>query len=642
MQLESVIERIGDFCSDAILITEAEPYRIPGPKILWANKSFTRMMGYQPEEVIGHTPRMFQREDFDPEVGRRIGEGLNRWEQVREVVRNYTKDGRLVYIELDIVPIADETGWFHFWLAVQRDVTERVLAEERIEEAERRYKAAAAVSLIGVWDWDVGTEALYWSREFMNIVGITEDEFSGDFSAFQERLHPEDHDRVLQAVNDNLQNRVPYTIEYRLKHAGGPYVYLRARGDTLREGDGNVLRMVGSVQDISDQIAHEAELKAARDAADRASAAKSQFLANMSHEIRTPLNGILGMTHLLQRTGLDERQKSFVSDIGASGAVLRGLIDDVLDITRIEAGEIVLANEAFRVGDVFDGAADAVRGVAAEKQFEFKTEFDVDPSLPGQGDAKRLRQVLINLLGNAIKFTDTGTVRFSARSLGSNTIRFEVEDTGCGIAQEDQARIFERFQQADGSDSRAHGGSGLGLSIVRGIVDKTGGRLRFDSQPGKGSRFILDWPLNADRPVDEEGAPEKTDENSSSVRPNILVVEDNATNQAVMRGVLELEGYEVNSAWNGKQGLEALEQSPDTALILLDLQMPVMTGQEMLQVLRDGDHPHRDTPVIVVTASADPSLPSQLDEAGAQDVMTKPFDPEGLLDRVRTFVQAAE
>lgn len=641
MQLEGVIGRIGDYCSDAILITEAEPFRRPGPKVLWVNKAFTRMMGYEPEEIIGQTPRILQREDFDPQVGRRISEGLNRWEKVREVVRNYTKDGRLVYVELDIVPIADDTGWFHFWLAVQRDVTERVLAEQRIAEAERRYKVAASVSLNGVWDWDVRTETLYWSREFMNIVGITEEEFSGNFDAFESRLHPDDRDRVLQAVSDNLEDRVPYTVEYRLKHAGGHYVHIRARGDAIRDGDGNVLRMIGSVQDISDQIAYEAELKAARDAADRASAAKSQFLANMSHEIRTPLNGILGMTHLLQRTELDERQRSYVADIGASGTVLRSLIEDVLDISRIEAGEIVLANEEYAFRDAFDGAADAVRGAAAQKPFDFKTEFDADPGMSGMGDGKRLRQVLINLLGNAIKFTDTGRVRFSARSVGENTFRFEVEDTGCGIAEEDQDRIFERFQQADGSDSRAHGGSGLGLSIVKGITDRVGARLSFRSTPGEGSCFTLDWPINANQPIDDEPARDTALKAEASARPHILIVEDNATNQAVMRGVLELEGYEVNSAWNGKQGLEALEKTPEVALILLDLQMPVMTGPEMLQILRSANHPNRNTPVIVVTASADPSLPGKLGDAGAQEVLTKPFDPEGLLDRVRSLIQAA-
>ncbi|WP_300528478.1 hybrid sensor histidine kinase/response regulator [Maricaulis sp.] len=642
MQLESVIERIGDYCSDAILITEAEPFRIPGPRILWCNRAFTAMMGYQPEEVIGQTPRMLQRDDFDPEVGRRITERLDRWDRVREVVTNYTKDGRRVFVELDIVPIADETGWFHFWLAVQRDVTDRILAEQRIVEAERRFEIAASVSLIGVWDWDVRTEALYWSQEFMNIVGITEAEFSGDFSAFESRLHPDDRDRVLTAVNDHLERDIPYTIEYRLKHAQGHYVDIRARGSAQRDAEGELIRMVGSVQDISDQIAYEADLKAARDEADRASAAKSQFLANMSHEMRTPLNGILGMTHLLQRTGLDERQNMYVADIGASGTVLRSLVEDVLDISRIEAGEIVLAYEAFRLRDVFNGAADAVRGAAAQKPIEFKTGFNAGETVTAQGDPKRLRQVLINLLGNAIKFTDTGTVRFTARLLGRNTIRVEVEDTGCGIPAEAQDRVFERFQQGDGSDSRAHGGSGLGLSIVKGIVEQQGARIGFSSQEGEGSRFVLDWPLNAGDPLDSEDELEVLEKSATAAAPQILVVEDNATNQAVMRGVLELEGYEVTSAWNGQQGLDALKSAPETALILLDLQMPVMTGEEMLGHLRRDDHPNCKTPVIVVTASADPSLPSKMAAVGAQEVLTKPFDPEGLLDRVRSFVSGAQ
>ncbi|MEO1480195.1 MAG: histidine kinase dimerization/phospho-acceptor domain-containing protein, partial [Bacteroidota bacterium] len=292
MDLSAVTSDLGRHVRDAVLITEAEPIDAPGPRIVWANPAFTDMTGYALEEVIGRTPRLLQGPDTDLAALKRIRVALEAWQPVREVLKNYTKEGKPFFVELAIKPIADETGWFRYWVSVQRDVTAWVEQEE--------------------------------------------------------------------------------------------------------------------------------EFRRAREEAESANRMKSEFLANMSHEIRTPLNGVLGMAQLLQLMDLDEEQQGAVSTIISSGQSLLGLIDDILDITKAEAGRIELEPKPTTARSLVDQAAEAVRGVALTKGLRIRTEAGQDADTPFLVDPRRLRQVLINVAGNATKFTEEGEVVLASDADGAH------------------------------------------------------------------------------------------------------------------------------------------------------------------------------------------------------------------------------
>jgi PAS domain S-box-containing protein len=637
VDIDQIVSRIGNYSRDAVMITWANQPGVRGTEILWVNDAFTAMTGYSAEEAIGQTPReLLQREDFEPETRDQIREALDNWRPVRALVKNYTKAGKLFWAELDITPIADETGWFHYWLAIQRDVTDRVEYENRLHQAEERFALAASLSLYGVWDWDVASGRLYWSDEFCDIVGITQDEFNGEFEEFRSRVHPEDLERVLAAVNANLEDDIPYNIEYRVRHTDGHWVEVRARGAAQRDSEGKVLRMVGSVEDISPQKAYERKLEAERDRADSANRAKSQFLANMSHEIRTPLGGVLGMAKLLENTELDSQQRGYLAAIESSGEALLSLVEDVLYISRIEAGEVAIEDEAFNLSAIVRRAGESVRGLALDKGLDHEVLIDTSLDIEVRGAPKRLLQILINLLGNAVKFTESGGVSMLAKPVAKDRYAFFVGDTGCGIPESAQARIFERFQQADNSDTRRHGGSGLGLAIAQELVTIMGGDIGFESTPGAGSKFWVELDLPAARAV-ASGAVARA---SGPLPPGLraLIVEDNETAHEVLRNLLEAEGAATLSARNGEEGQAILQSDAEIDVVLLDLQMPLMSGEELLDWIRSDCPAHADTPVVVITAKATVEAAVRAVEAGARSYITKPFIPDRLIAEIARSV----
>lgn len=639
MKLDDVISRIGDFSRDAVLITEAEPFDLPGPRILWVNKAFTEMMGYAPEEVIGQSPRILQREDFAPEAGRNIRQAMDAWEPVRQVVRNYTKAGRPVWVELDITPIADESGWYHYWLAIQRDVTERIETERRLAEAERRYEIAASVSLIGVWDWDVRSGALYWSDEFCAMVGITREQFTGDYEAFASRLHPDDLARVEAALEAHLAAHEVYDIEYRLKHSDGHYIDVAARGAVQRDADGQPIGMIGSAQDVTRERSRERTLDEAKKAAEAANVAKSQFLANMSHEIRTPLNGVLGLSTLLARTELSGKQAKYLEAIESSGQALRALVDDLLDISRIEAGQLDLRAEPFDPSNAINGALDAVRAKAEAKALSLHLTNQLPPDTELIGDAARLTQIVLNLVSNAVKFTERGAVDVDADFDDAGALRIAVRDTGIGIPPGALDQIFERFSQVDSSSTRAHDGAGLGLAISRELARAMGGDITVTSVVGEGSVFTLTALLPIARRA-VAAAPAVAVELQDDAPPprSVLIVEDNPVNRDVLRALLEEADIPVEIAQDGVEALNRLADDPEIGLVLLDLQMPRLSGEGVLAHMRRDSERLRAMPVLVVTANARQDAADRVRMLGADGFVTKPFELDALLSDVRRLL----
>ena len=371
--------------------------------------------------------------------------------------------------------------------------------------------------------------------------------------------------------------------------------------------------------------------------AEAASVAKSEFLANMSHEIRTPLNGVLAMAHMLHRADLPPREKEAASLICTSGEMLERLLSDVLDLAKVEAGQLTLEAAPFDVGDLTRSVVALCRIRAEEKQIGL--ELEIEPAAEGHylGDTVRVRQVLNNLLSNAVKFTAEGVVRVRLGLNPDGLLRFEVSDTGVGFDPALKARLFDRFEQADGSITRRFGGSGLGLAISRSLVEMMHGVLDCEGRPGAGARFWFDLPLARTRGP-ELGAVAPAETAPVAVRSrqlSLLVADDHPTNLKVVEIILAETGIAVTAVTDGLQAVAAhAEQAFD--LILMDMQMPVMDGLTAVARIRaaEAESGARRTPIIMLTANAAPEHVAAGEAAGADRHMTKPISPTGLLTAI--------
>jgi len=514
-------------------------------------------------------------------------------------------------------------------IGVLTDVTEQCQAEERLA-------LAIAGSNDGIWDWDRVSRTVYFSPRWKEILGYADHELANDLKEWKSRIHPEDLNRVL-AANDHFLNHAEshFVVEYRLRHKDGTYRWVLGRGTCLRDRDGVPYRMAGSHADITERKRMELELVDARDAALAASEAKSAFLANMSHEIRTPLNGIMSMLQLLDTLALTEEQKTYVRMATVSTKRLTGLLSDILDISRIEAGKLVIMERPFELAELKSSIEGLFSSPAREKGIHL--ELALEPGLPDWlvGDDSRLRQILFNLVGNSIKFTTEGFVRLEVSRLaggGENQHRllFCVSDSGPGISDELLNEIFEPFVQGEGSYVRHHQGAGLGLAIVNRLVRMMGASLSIDSAD-TGTTICFSMLFKVARGV--EGTAEDTEIQGQPDRKalRILLVEDDAVSMFAARRVLEKSGHAVTPASDGAQALELL-RAAEFDIILMDVQMPIMDGTEATAAIRNDPSlgPKVHIPIIAMTAYAMTGDREKFLAAGMDGYIAKPMDRNSL------------
>ena len=552
-------------------------------------------------------------------------------------------DGVYRWHQISISPILlDARGDILEWLGTALDVDDIVTARIAVEDARQLLGLALEAAGAGTWDWDMQTGVVSLAPESARMHGL--DCPNGESrrlsaAAWTALVHPDDAADAWNEVRRAIDSRSTYAAQFRV---GDRWIY--GRGRTVFGSDDRPVRMVGLHLDITDSKATEAALRAAthdaeiaRAEAERASAAKSNFLAAMSHEIRTPLNSIIGYADLLLEGetihGEDRRRLALIQN---SGAALLTVVNDVLDFSKVDAGELTLEALSFPLVSIIEAAISIVRGAALKSGLAIRV--DLDPDLPRfvVGDSSRLQQVLLNLLNNAVKFTPEGSVTLSVHREGE-ALRFAVTDTGIGIAPEDQTRLFRRFSQVDGSISRRFGGTGLGLAISHQLVERMGGRIGVESREGEGSTFWFTLVLpRGDEPVHGPAlAPERPTASAGAARHlRLLLAEDVAINRELACAVLEAQGYEVAVAVDGAEALASVEAAfaggRGFDLVLMDVQMPGVDGLAATRRIRSLAGPAGEVPIVAMTANVLPEQIEELLKVGMDDHVGKPFKRQDL------------
>ncbi|WGM38152.1 ATP-binding protein [Caulobacter sp. NIBR1757] len=583
------------------------------------NPTWTKLTGWDEAEVTGRHFTDFVHRDEQDLIAETVRSLIERGQALCEH-RMMLKSGQALWVRA-----RSKLGEDGVALVVLQDITEARRMAEQGARAVSTNELLREEAGIYTWRFDPRSNR-YMVDDDLAKAGAPGMGGRRQLTAEQmtAEIHPDDQGRVAESFIHTIMTGESKVVEYRHFRAEGGWARLRAawRGG-YRQESGH-WEVVGLTQDVT-------ELAEARDAALAAAEVKAQFLANMSHEIRTPMNGVLGVLHLLKHETLSADGSRLLDEALGCGAMLAELLNDVIDFSRIEAGKLDLCPEAVRPGDLLDSVASLLAPQAREKNLYLKVEAQdcgwamVDPV--------RLRQVLFNLIGNAVKFTAHGgvTVRLKSACEGeARTLTFEIADTGIGIAAEAQERLFERFRQADGSATRQYGGSGLGLAIARGLAEQMGGHISLDSAPGQGSTFRVEIAAPAcDAAV--AGPADEDDAMLGGLR--VLIVEDNATNRLIATRMLEHLGASVATADDGAQGLRAAALQVFD-LIFMDIQMPVMDGLAATAGIRALDSPAARTPIIAMTANA---LAHQVESylaAGMNGWIAKPLSPAALVRTV--------
>jgi len=515
--------------------------------------------------------------------------------------------------------------------------TARMLAatHERIRESDERFHLAVEGAQDGIWDWDLRTGAVFFSERMLDLVGGYEaEEGHGRIETFLGRLHPDDRDEVQARIDAHLTRRVPYAADYRLRMLNGEYRWFHERGQAIWDDAGNAIRMAGSVSDITERKAKEEELSRAKDDALVAVRAKAEFLATMSHEIRTPMTAVIGMTDILLETSLSAEQREFAEVVRRSAGALLTLINDILDFSKIEAGRMNVESVDFDPGATIEEAVALLAEQAQAKHLELVCALS--PALPASaaGDPGRLRQILVNLVGNAVKFTDRGEIVVRASVVEETSsacvLRCEIEDTGVGIAPEVQGQLFQAFVQGDASTTRRFGGTGLGLAICKRLTESMGGTIDVESTPGVGSTFGFTMRLGT-RP--DASAPHHPDvPELRGVRA--LVIDDSAAGRTAVRQHLEAWGIVVDEAADGARGVETLARAHAAGLphqlLVLDAELPAPTGSGSVSRIAE-DARFAGLPTVALTTR---SGRRSVRETAGTTVLVKPLRRAALLDAI--------
>ena len=621
----------------------------PDGKIEYVNSKFIAVTGYSQKEILGRTPRILKSWKTSRETYKKLWQNITRGQEWRGEFYNRKKNGEFYWEAAHISPIKDDKGEITHYLGVKEDITDKKKIEIELEKSKLQFELAINGTNDGIWDWDIRTGSFFISKRWKEMLGYTDPELKNHFNTFTSLLYEEDLPGVSNYIDRYLKGEIEkYAIEFRMKHKNGSLIWILAKGEALRDEKGIPYRMAGSHSDIHERKTAEEALHLAIQAANAANIAKSEFLANMSHEIRTPMNAILGFSQLLERdTSLSKTHLDYVHTINRSGEHLLNLLNDILDMSKIEANQMTLNKTSFNLHHLQADIKSMFQPRVDEKALYLILDYDETFPRHIHSDERKIRQVLVNLVGNAIKFTKKGGVIIRVRagnipvpfdeSKKTASLLVEVEDSGGGIASEFRGSIFKVFQQSE--SGKKAGGTGLGLAISKRFIKIMGGDLTVESEVNKGSIFRFHIPIE----IAIEPQQQRTGKNQRaiSLKPGtgqirVLIVDDDQINRKLMAFLLAKVGFVFKEAENGREAMELFE-SWEPHAILMDMQMPVLDGYEATQQIKKTEK-GQGVPIIAVTASAFDDDRAQIMACGADNYLHKPFRADELFSILKNLL----
>ncbi len=624
----------------------------PNGLITVFNSGAEQMLGYAASEMVGkQTPAVFhlasEIEDRSRSLSEEFGRPIRGFDVFVQLARRgeseerewtyVRKDGKRLIVSVAVSAVQEVDGKIIGYLGIAHDITKRKESESKLLLLTERLSLATSVAAVGVWEWDVANKAMTWDATMAEIYGFSLSSES-PYEQWSRSVYPDDLPAAEGALEKVMREKGRAAVEFRIIRPDGSIRHLAAAEGVFLDDHGSVGRIIGVNIDVTSRKKAEADLQRAKDEAEAANRAKSEFLANMSHEIRTPMNGIMGMTELVLDTDLDSEQREYLNLAKISADSLLSLINDILDYSKIEAGKLDIEAIDFHLGDCLGDTMKTLSLRAHQKGLELA--FEIEPNVPDAlvGDPGRLRQIILNLVGNAIKFTEQGEVVLSVQLLthvpGNLQLRFTVADTGIGISPDKQTAIFEAFKQADGSMTRKYGGTGLGLTISSRLVELMGGRMWVESEIGEGSRFHF----TADFKVQKAAARTVVPRDPGTLCDmRVLVVDDNATNRQIL--VKMLEGWRMvpTVSESGAKAMVTLTEAKGTGrtfpLILLDAQMPEMDGFALAEYIKR--HPSfRAATIMMLSSAGQRGDAMRCRELGVAAYLTKPIRQSELMDAI--------
>ncbi|MCA9167542.1 MAG: PAS domain-containing protein [Planctomycetales bacterium] len=630
-------------------------------RITYVNEKFCQISGYSYEELIGRDHRIINSGFHPPEFFRELYGTIARGKVWRGEICNRAKDGSLYWVDTTIVPTLNRRNEVTRYTAIRIDVTAEKLIKDRLQ-------LVLEAAQVGVWDWDIVKREFFTNDQFREMLGYDDLPATLSIDWFFDTLHPDDHSLCQQklAIASRDENYA-YDVEFRLRTKSGSYKWIRSTGKVVgRDHQGKPTRMIGQHLDIHAKKMIEHELLQSKELSEAANRAKSEFLANMSHEIRTPLTAILGYADLLydeNAVANQPKQLEMVRTIQRNGEHLLAIINDILDLSKIEAGKMTIEHLPVELDQLAREVLALMQVRASAKNVGLLLRYDGPLPTSIHSDPVRLRQILVNLVGNAIKFTEKGHVRLSIKLDQQGdvpSLRLAIEDTGIGMTPAQLEKLFIAFNQADTSTTRKFGGTGLGLLISKRLSQMLGGDIEVASEPGKGSTFTAVIALD---PVDLQTLAVLDDSGYSVLSvprieqspaamsatqlsgTRILFAEDGADNQRLISFILKKAGAEVTIVNNGEEAVRSLLVDGDLEsefldplpfdIVLMDMQMPVMDGYNASTLLRERG---LRVPILALTAHAMGGEREKCLAAGCDDYATKPIDRQLLLRQIETLV----
>jgi len=618
-------------------------------KISVWSKGAEKKFGYLKSEIIGKSIKVLAPEDKLSEIEEEIrlvltGKVVEAYETIR-----LHKSGKPIVVSITIAPIYDSNGAMNGAVAIYKDVSEKKELAKKLNEYEEKCKIALEGGQFGVWDLDIRNNKLIHLNDWEKKLGYDENELDHSLDTWLSLIHPDDLSEVSKKFNRHKESKEEYVVEYRVRCKNTSYKWIRSKGRIIEwNDDGKPLRMLGTHEDITKERLIQEELKEKyeqlailKQEAESANKAKSQFLGNLSHEIKNPLNGVITAIQLLQSSSLTEEQIKYVNLLKNSADSLVAIIDSLLDIAKLESVKMELCTEPFNLRETISSIYNNLLMAANMKGLEVGCYFDPKIDYEVIGDEIKLKQILTNLISNAIKFTNEGYISFRVRLLSDDEneqkIEFSVKDTGIGIPENCKPKIFQSFFQADLSNNKKYKGAGLGLAIAKQLAELMNGDIFYESTVGRGSTFYFTCTLKRQKSLDSLVEEEKKKEHNRQLTDKVvLCIEDDLINQEIMESIIIKRGYKYLAAYDGSEALEKLKENK-VDLILMDIQLPGLNGYELTKIIRNMED-KKKIPIVAMTAYAMYEDRAKCMEAGMDDYISKPIDIEKLYDILEAYL----